>query len=99
MTKRFSELLKEIQTLHEAKNSDYSNDKEKLQCFQTSEQIGVPAWKGCLIRMGDKYNRICQLAKKEAEVKDEKVEDTLKDLAVYALLCIELYENRNVKEN
>jgi hypothetical protein len=98
MTKRFNELIAEIQQLHEAKNADYSNDKDALLCFQTSEQIGISAWKGCLVRMGDKYNRACQLAKKEANVKEETIIDTLKDLAVYSLLCIELYEqslNRN----
>ena len=95
MTKRFNELIAEIKQLHEAKNADYSNDKDALQCFQTSENIGIAAWKGCLVRMGDKYNRICSLAKKgEASVKDETVKDTLMDLAVYSLLCIELYENK-----
>lgn len=94
MTKRFTELLAEIKALHEAKNADYSNDKDALLCFQTSEQIGIPAYKGCLVRMGDKYNRACQLAKKEANVKDETIKDTLMDLAVYSLLCIELYESR-----
>lgn len=97
MTTRFNQLLKEIQTLHEAKNSDYSSDKAKLECFMEAEQIGVPAFKGCFIRLGDKYKRAQQLIrKKQGEVSDEKIEDTMRDLAIYSLLFIELYESRDM---
>jgi hypothetical protein len=93
VTKRFSELLTKIEMLHESKNSDYSSDKQKLECFNESEAIDVPAFKGCFIRLGDKYRRAQQLIRKgQGAVVDEKLEDTMLDLAVYSLLFIELYE-------
>ena len=95
MTKRFTELLQEMQALHESKNADYSSDKAKLECFTESEKIGVPAFKGCFIRLSDKYKRAQQLIKSgHNQVADEKLEDTMLDLAVYSLLFIELYESR-----
>ena len=51
-------------------------------------ELGVEPWKGILVRMSDKWARIVQLSTKEAAVKDETIEDTLLDLANYALLCI-----------
>ena len=58
------------------------------------ERLGVPAWKGCLIRLSDKMSRLMNIAKTyEISVEDETVVDTLTDLAVYALITRILYEN------
>ena len=56
--------------------------------------MGVPAWKGCLIRLSDKMSRLMNIAKTdETAVEDETVVDTLTDLAVYALITRILCEN------
>ena len=55
-----------------------------------------------LHRMEDKLNRARTLDKVESEVKDEKIEDTLLDLANYAILAVielKCKENRNKDEN
>jgi len=75
--------------LHSRKNSDYAGSQDPLSNFRRAEQFGIPAWKGALVRMSDKWSRIVTLATKEqAEVRDESFEDTLIDLAVYSLLTI-----------
>jgi hypothetical protein len=85
----FYELLKKMGEIHDAKNHDYSEGaKDPFSNFRMSENFGIPAWKGCLVRISDKYSRITQLSTKEAKVKDESIEDTLIDLANYALICI-----------
>ena len=89
---KFHKLLKEIAELHDAKNNDYSTSEDALSNFRLCENFGIPAWKGCLVRMSDKWSRITQLSKKEASVKSETIVDTLKDLAVYSLICTILYE-------
>jgi len=90
---RFHELLEEIRELHNRKNADYSEENNPLSNFYECERFNVPAWKGCLVRISDKTSRIFRLAAKgKAEVKDESIIDTLKDLAVYSLICIILYE-------
>ena len=91
----FYDLLTEISLLHSNKNHDYSGEGDPFQNFKESEKMGIPAWKGCLVRISDKFSRICNFANsEELLVKDESVEDTLKDLAVYALICIILYRER-----
>lgn len=94
---RFYELLVEIAELHSAKNFDYSGD-DPLANLRMCEQIEIPAWKGVLVRLIDKWSRILTFAQKGVFlVKDESVVDTLKDNAVYSLLCIILYEEAKKK--
>lgn len=90
---RFYELLDEIAELHSRKNSDYASDTEPLSNLRRCERIGIPAWKGVLVRLEDKWDRTEKVASKgEAAVKNESLIDTLKDTAVYSLLCIILIE-------
>ncbi|KKM24785.1 hypothetical protein LCGC14_1601590 [marine sediment metagenome] len=90
---RFYELLDEMSNLHSRKNHDYSGD-DPLSNLKSSVEIGIPAWKGILIRLMDKWARLKTFAKKETlEVKDESIKDTLMDNAVYSLLCIIVYED------
>ena len=91
----FYKLLDEIREIHSNKNHDYSGEGDPFRNFKLSENMNVPAWKGCLIRISDKFSRLCSFAKKEEfKVKDENIEDTLKDMAVYSLICIILYRER-----
>lgn len=87
----YYELVERIQEIHSKKNSDYAKDSDPLSNFRRAEAFGVPAWKGALIRLSDKYSRIEELASgKAAQVSDESLDDTLMDLANYALLTIVL---------
>ena len=89
----FYKLLNEIAKLHSDKNHDYA-DKNPLSNFMLCEQMGIPAWKGALVRMTDKISRLWNFAKKEKYLVDESIEDTLKDLAVYSLITIILFRRR-----
>ena len=89
---RFHELLKEIAELHDMKNSDYATSDDPLSNFKECVKFGVPAWKGCLVRISDKYSRITHLAQKPPAVKSESIVDTLKDMATYCLICVLLFE-------
>lgn len=93
---RFNELLIELSELHAKKNSDYSGDNP-LANLKECENYGVPAWKGVLIRLSDKYSRIKSIVKKgSVAVKDESLIDTLRDQAVYSLLAIILMEEDQI---
>lgn len=90
----FYKLVEEIKEIHSKKNRDYAGD-DPLSNLRLCEQFGIPPWLGVLVRMSDKYSRIVQLASgKQPAVKEEKITDTLKDLAVYSLLCVILYKER-----
>jgi len=90
---RFQELVKDMVELHDRKNRDYAGE-DYLSNFLMCERMGIPAWKGTLIRLSDKFSRVMNIAKTyEVSVSDETVMDTLTDLAVYAIITRILYEN------
>ena len=85
----FHLLLKTIGELHDKKNSDYGAKEDPLANFKMAKMMGVSPFVGCCIRISDKYARLCSFLKKgHLSVKDEKIEDTLQDLAVYSLIAI-----------
>jgi hypothetical protein len=89
---RFYELLNEIAELHSKKSFDYTPAGNPLANFHRSERWGVPAWKGALVRIGDKLGRLEQLASGK-EPANESMRDTLVDTAVYALLTVLLLQD------
>ena len=99
-SERFYELLENMKLVHDAKRHDYANTDDVFANFRTCEQAGIPAWKGCCVRIGDKFSRIMGFAKKEKlEVKDESIKDTLIDMANYALIALILYEEEENKND
>lgn len=91
--KRLGELLDEMRRVHDAKNHDYAGSDDPLANFRLCEAMGLPAWKGCLVRITDKVSRLQSFARQgELMVEDESVLDTLLDLANYAILCRVLFE-------
>ena len=73
-------ILNEIRQLHNRKNADYGDSFDK-----TLDEFGLVA---SATRMSDKFNRFKSLIKNSAQVSDEKIEDTLIDLASYAIMTI-----------
>ena len=73
-------ILNEIRQLHNRKNADYGNSFDK-----TLDEFGLVA---SATRMSDKFNRFKSLIQNPAQVPDEKIEDTLIDLASYAIMTI-----------
>jgi hypothetical protein len=85
----FYVLLDTIADLHSRKNHDYAGEKDPLANFKAVERMGFTAFDGAIVRMCDKWTRIENFIKsKNLQVKDETIEDTLMDLAVYSLIAI-----------
>lgn len=78
-----------IQT-YQAKNQDYGNSFEK-----TLDRFGFVA---SIIRLSDKMNRIESLSQKKAKVESESIEDTLLDLANYAIMTVIWLRKNRVNE-
>lgn len=87
---RFHALLKQIGELHDKKQVDYGRTTDPFANVRASEAFGIAPWVGCMIRANDKMRRIQQLAQ-TGTLKNESVEDSLMDLAVYALIGLILY--------
>jgi hypothetical protein len=74
------------------KGHDYASNSDRFSNFRLCENMGLPAWKGILVRLGDKVSRLFSFASsQEMKVKDESFEDTCIDLANYALLLLCAY--------
>ena len=86
-TKRFEQITTEMTETYEKKNHDYGNSFE-MTLDKWGYQIG-------LARLDDKLSRAALLMHEPAEVKDESLEDTLKDLATYAIMLLMWKEKQN----
>ena len=86
-------ILDNMQAVYEAKDNDYSATGLPMGNLRKCEEAGIDAWRGCLVRIGDKMSRLENFLKeKEYLVISEKAEDTVIDLANYAILMSCLLE-------
>lgn len=74
------QLLDDLHNLYIAKNHDYGDS-----VHDTFMKYGLTSF---LVRLEDKLNRARTLNTKNALVNDEKIEDTLLDMANYAILAV-----------
>lgn len=79
---KHKELLDNLHNLYIAKNHDYGDS-----VHDTYEKYGLTSF---LVRMEDKLNRVRTLNKNinDIQIPTEKIEDTLLDLANYAILAV-----------
>ena len=81
------EICELLNKTYEAKNSDYGNSYSK-----SFEEFGPIM---CAIRLDDKLNRFKTLIKGQATPQvDESIEDTLLDLANYAIMAVMEFKAR-----
>lgn len=90
---RFYEILLDMASLHSRKNHDYASTENPLSNFYLTLKMGIPSWKGVVVRLGDKWSRLAAFARTDTlAVKDEPIVDTFTDNAVYSILGRILFE-------
>lgn len=72
--------------LYAKKNHDYGDSFSK-GCDVIGDAYAIG-------RLYDKINRLITLSKTNSEVKDESIEDTLRDLACYSLMYLAYLDNK-----
>ena len=83
----FEDVTIALRNLYDAKNRDYGDSFGK-----SFQEWGMPM---ACIRLTDKLNRLCALTKSgEQRVQDERIEDTLRDLANYSIMTLIELERR-----
>ena len=89
MTNRFKNITEEMVELYTKKNSDYGDS-----VHDTYVKYGPVSF---LVRMEDKINRVRKLTETDysSKITDEKVRDSLIDLANYAIIMILEMEREN----
>jgi hypothetical protein len=87
------DLIRYTLEMHNAKNSDYGNQKSPwTNIFACERVMGLPAEVGIMVRMLDKVSRYRQLTQANYTPRvEESLLDTVFDIASYAcmFLCIE----------
>jgi hypothetical protein len=91
-SQRFLDLLDEMRRLHESKSADYGSETDPLANIrQGAEFVGIEPWRGCMVRIADKVQRLKTYCR-TGRLVHEGVRDTLLDLSAYSLLAIVLFD-------
>lgn len=85
----FHAILKEIGELHNKKQADYGRKSDPFANIRASQDFGISPWIGAIVRGNDKMNRIKAFLI-NGNLKNESLEDSLLDLAVYAIIALRL---------
>lgn len=92
----FEKTLEEMKKIMIAKNHDYAGELDAFKNFRYCEELGICSTEqGLMVRMSDKMSRISNLLSSDAMVKDEKITDTLQDLANYSIILKCWLETKN----
>jgi hypothetical protein len=95
VSEQFFALLEELEALHGSKSADYGSETDPLANIrQGAEFVNIEAWRGCLVRIADKVQRLRTYCR-TGRLVHEGVRDTLLDLANYSLLAIILHDEAN----
>jgi len=80
----FATITKEMLDLTTKKNNDYASSSDPFANFKEFGELGI------LVRLSDKFARLRNALydRKDMAVSDETVEDTILDLATYAVLLL-----------
>ena len=85
-------ICQKLNQVYKAKNHDYGDS-----FGDTYKKLGIIS---AITRLSDKMNRLMSLAvKHDAQVKDEKIEDTLLDMANYAIMTVMWMDNQKKCDN
>jgi hypothetical protein len=88
--KGFLQILEEMKELHNKKVQDYGSEKDPFANIRESATgAHIEPWRAAVVRMLDKVHRIerfCEVG----GLHNEGVEDSLLDLATYALITLAL---------
>lgn len=69
--------------LIKTKNKDYAGNGDPFENFKSARVIGLTVEEALLVRILDKLSRMGNLIRREAQVKDEKITDTIVDACNY----------------
>lgn len=85
----FRAILDEMAALHDKKAADYGRDEDPLANLRASEGFGIEPWIGAVLRLNDKVHRVKSLLL-NGKLANESLEDSLIDIANYAVLALVL---------
>ena len=90
---RFKEVLKLMEEVHETKNQQYTGENGYLSNLKMCEAMGIPAWKGVIVRMTDKMARLMNLSNAGGPEFQKEITDAFIDMGVYSGMGLIAYED------
>jgi hypothetical protein len=96
----FFDLCDRLKEVHARKSHDYgcpSGTDPLANIRNGATFVGIPAWRAAMVRLSDKVTRLATF-NATGRLEFEGVEDTLLDLASYALLSLVLYTEEGTNE-
>ena len=94
----FMEILEELRATHIKKSQDYGDPCDPLANIRSgAEFVGVEPWRGCLVRVADKIQRIKSFCR-DGSLANEGFEDALLDLASYAVIALIMFREQKERE-
>lgn len=89
----FFDLCDSMKEMHRRKSRDYgcpSGEDPLANIRNGAKFVGIPAWKGAMVRLSDKVTRLAAY-NVTGRLENESLEDNLFDLAAYSLLALLLH--------
>ena len=96
-SQRFFDLCDLLKEIHRKKSSDYGcpSGTDPLANIRNGARfVGIPAWKGAMVRLSDKVTRLAAY-NATGRLENESVADNLLDLASYSLLALLLHQEEH----
>jgi hypothetical protein len=90
---RFKEFLRSMEEVHASKNQQYAGKNGYLSNLKMCEAMGIPAWKGVVMRMTDKMARLMNLSNSGGSEIEGAIKDTFIDMAVYSGMGLIAFED------
>ena len=93
----FGQVLQEAADHHLKKANGYGTDEDPLQNIRAAQKFGVTPQHGIAIRMNDKWHRIQRYyGGTNVDLPDEKLRDDILDIAVYAMIWLQLDNEKRI---
>jgi len=96
-SQEFFDLCDALKEMHRRKSRDYgcpSGEDPLANIRNGAKFVGIPAWKGAMVRLSDKVTRLAAY-NATGRLENESLEDNLFDLASYSLLALLLHREEH----
>lgn len=93
----FFDLCDALKEMHRRKSRDYgcpSGEDPLANIRNGARFVGIPAWKGAMVRLSDKVTRLATY-NVTGQLENESLADNLIDLASYSLLALLLHREEH----
>lgn len=90
----FEKVIDEVLEMHRRKGADYGTKDDFFANVSASKDWGISPWIGAMMRANDKVVRL-QAAARGSTLQNEGIEDSLLDIATYAVISLCLFRREN----